>query len=110
VGFETIVAADGLAAVNEVRNASIDVALVDHRMPGMTGVDTFEAAIAIQPDLAGRWIFMSGDVLNPDLHAFAEARGIALLAKPFDLTTVTRSVRDVVDRLGLADRPGAQRG
>jgi two-component system NtrC family sensor kinase len=109
-GFETIVVADGLTAVSETRNASIDVALVDHRMPGMTGVDTFEAAIAIQPDLAGRWIFMSGDVLNPDLHAFAEARGIALLAKPFDVTTVTRSVRDVVDRLGLADRPAAQRG
>jgi hypothetical protein len=45
---------------------------------------------------------MSGDVLNPDLHAFAEARGIPLLAKPFDLVTVTRSVREVVDRLGLA--------
>lgn len=109
-GFEAIVVADGLAAVNEVRNASIDVALVDHRMAGMTGVDTFEAAIAIQPDLAGRWIFMSGDVLNPDLHAFAEAHGIPLLAKPFDLTTVTRSVHDVVDRLGLADRSAAQRG
>ncbi len=95
--------ADGLTAVSEVRSGSIDVALVDHRMPGMTGIDAFEAAVAIQPDLAGRWIFMSGDVLNPDLHAFAEARGIPLLAKPFDLTTVTRSVRDVVARLGLAD-------
>jgi PAS domain S-box-containing protein len=109
-GFDAIVVADGLTAVSEVRRTPIDVALVDHRMPGMTGVDTFEAAVAIQPDLAERWIFMSGDVLNPDLHAFAEARGTPLLAKPFDLTTVTRSVRDVVDRLGLTDRPTPQRG
>ncbi len=101
-GFETIVVADGVTAVSEVRAGPIDVALVDHRMAGMTGIDAFDAAVAIQPSLAERWIFMSGDVLNPDLHAFAEARGIPLLAKPFDLTTVTRSVGDVVARLGLA--------
>jgi PAS domain S-box-containing protein len=102
-GFETIVVADGETAVSEVRRAMFDVALVDHRMPGMTGTDAFEAAVAIRPALAERWIFMSGDVLNPDLNAFAEARRIPLLAKPFDLTTVTRTVSDVVERLGLAD-------
>ena len=85
-GFETIVVADGETAVSEVRAAPFDVALVDHRMAGMTGTDAFEAAVAIRPGLAERWIFMSGDVLNPDLNAFAEARGIPLLAKPFDLT------------------------
>jgi PAS domain S-box-containing protein len=109
-GFEAIVAADGETAVREVRDGLIDVALVDHRMPGITGVDAFEAAIAIQPDLARRWIFMSGDALNPELNAFAESRGIPLLAKPFDLATVTRAARDIVDRLGLADRPAGQRG
>ena len=101
-GFETIAVADGETAVSEVRAAPIDVALVDHRMAGMTGIDAFEAAVAIRPALAERWIFMSGDVLNPDLNAFAEARGIPLLAKPFDLTTVTRAVSDVIERLGLA--------
>ena len=101
-GFDAVVVADGVTAVSEVRSGPIDVALVDHRMAGMTGIDAFDAAVAVQPSLAERWIFMSGDVLNPDLHAFAEARGIPLLAKPFDLVTVTRSVREVVDRLGLA--------
>ena len=102
-GFEAIVVADGPSAVDAVRAGRIDVALVDHRLPGMTGVDAFESAVALQPGLAERWIFMSGDVLNPDLHAFARARGTPLLAKPFDVAAVTRSVRDVVDRLGLAD-------
>jgi two-component system NtrC family sensor kinase len=102
-GFDAIVAADGETAVSEVGRAAIDVALVDHRMPGMSGIDAYEAAVVIRPTIAGRWIFMSGDVLNPDLHAFAEAHDIPLLAKPFDLASVTRSVQDVVDRLGLAD-------
>ncbi len=101
-GFEAIVVGDGETAVSEIRRAPIDVALVDHRMPGMTGIDAFEAAVLIQPDLASRWIFMSGDVLNPDLQAFAEAHGTPLLAKPFDLTTLTRMVGEVVARQGRA--------
>ncbi len=102
-GYEAIVVGDGETAVGEVRRAPVDVALVDHRMPGMTGIDAYEAAVAIQPALAERWIFMSGDVLNPDLDAFAEARSIPIIAKPFDLATVTAAIGDVVDRLGLAD-------
>jgi CheY-like chemotaxis protein len=102
-GFETVVAADGETAISAVRSGPIDVALVDHRMPGMTGIEAFEEAIAARPELAGRWLFMSGDVLNPDLQEFAEARGLPLLAKPFDLASVNRAVGEIVDRLGLAD-------
>ncbi|MGZ8527214.1 MAG: PAS domain S-box protein [Candidatus Limnocylindrales bacterium] len=102
-GFEAVVAADGQAAVSAVRAGPIDVALVDHRMPGMSGIEAFEKAVAARPELAGRWLFMSGDVLNPDLQAFAEARGLPLLAKPFDLATVNRAVGEIVERLGLAD-------
>ncbi|MGZ8502324.1 MAG: hybrid sensor histidine kinase/response regulator, partial [Candidatus Limnocylindrales bacterium] len=102
-GFEAVVAADGQTAVSAVRAGPIDVALVDHRMPGMTGIEAFEEAVAARPELAGRWLFMSGDVLNPDLQAFAEARGLPLLAKPFDLATVNRAVGEIVERLGLVD-------
>jgi hypothetical protein len=42
---------------------------------------------------------MSGDVLNPELHDFATARGVPLLAKPFDIGTVAGVVRGL-----LADR------
>jgi hypothetical protein len=35
---------------------------------------------------------MSGDVLNPELSAFAVAQGITLLAKPFDIESVNRTI------------------
>ena len=102
-GFEAVVAADGQTAVSAVRAGPIDVALVDHRMPGMTGIEAFEEAVAARPELAERWLFMSGDVLNPDLQAFTEAHGLPLLAKPFDLATVNQAVSEIVERLGLVD-------
>lgn len=102
-GYETVVVADGPTAIEEIRRATVDVVLVDHRMAGMTGIDVYEAIVAIRPELADRWVFMSGDVLNPTLLNFAESRGIRLLAKPFDLATVTATVGEIVDRHGLGD-------
>ena len=39
---------------------------------------------------------MSGDTETPELRDFAEARGIALLAKPFDVKSVVGLVGEVV--------------
>ena len=39
---------------------------------------------------------MSGDVLNPELRDFAIARGITLLAKPFDIDSVGRTVAQIM--------------
>jgi hypothetical protein len=52
---------------------------------------------------------MSGDVLNPELHDFAVARGLVLLAKPFDMESVARTVDLLVargdDAPTIADAP-----
>jgi hypothetical protein len=39
---------------------------------------------------------MSGDVLNPELSDFAASRGITLLAKPFDIESVDRTVTRIL--------------
>ena len=51
---------------------------------------------------------MSGDVLNSELSDFATERGIGLLAKPFDIETVTRTVRELLARAD-AEEADAQR-
>jgi hypothetical protein len=39
---------------------------------------------------------MSGDVLNPELRDFAVERGIVLLAKPFDIESISRTVARIL--------------
>jgi hypothetical protein len=52
---------------------------------------------------------MSGDVLNPDLREVAEARGIPLLAKPFDIASVDGVIRSLLDGRGSGrPEPGGQ--
>ncbi|HEV8489087.1 MAG TPA: ATP-binding protein [Candidatus Limnocylindrales bacterium] len=98
-GFEAVLAGDGREALTLLGNGQIDAMMCDHRMAGMSGTQVFEAAVAIRPELADRFVFMSGDVLNPELRDFAESRGIGLLAKPFDLDSVGRTLRGLVDRV-----------
>jgi DNA-binding NtrC family response regulator len=95
-GYEPIVAGEGAVALEIVRDDRPDAILCDHRMAGMSGTAFHDAVAQIDPDLARRFAFMSGDVLNPELRDFAVARGIVLLAKPFDIDTVGRTVEQIL--------------
>jgi two-component system NtrC family sensor kinase len=94
-GYEPIAAIDGASALEIVRRDPPRAILCDHRMAGMTGIAFHEAVAAIDPGLARRFAFMSGDVLNAELHEFAVTRGIVLLAKPFDIESVGRTVAQI---------------
>jgi DNA-binding NtrC family response regulator len=103
-GMECRPVQDGAAALDLLRDTAFDVMLIDHRMAGMSGTEFYEAAINFRPELAHRAIFMSGDVLNPDLSDFANQRGIRTLPKPFDIDAVIRVVREAVSEAQVAER------
>ena len=95
-GYEPVVAAHGEEAVELVARSDFDAVLCDFKMVGLTGTEVYEAIVAARPALAARFVFMSGDTLNPELADFAAARGIRLLAKPFDLASVGGTVREIL--------------
>jgi CheY-like chemotaxis protein len=87
---------DGAEALEGLREGKFDVMLIDHRMAGMSGTEFYDAAIEFRPGLARRAVFMSGDVVNPELREFATQRNVRLLAKPFDIDAVVRVVREAL--------------
>jgi len=95
-GYEPTVASSGSEAVELVRDTPFDAVLCDHRMAGMAGTEVFDEIVAVRPDLERRFVFMSGDVLNPDLRRVVEERGVSRLAKPFDRDTVRRTLESVL--------------
>jgi len=105
-GMECLPYQDGAQALDGLRDVAFDVMLIDHRMAGMSGTEFYEAAVRFRPELARRAVFMSGDVLNPDLRGFATQRGIRLLAKPFDIDAVIRVVREALAAAERADTEG----
>ena len=97
LGYEPVVAARGDEAVALATSHDPAVVLCDHHMLGMSGVEVYEAIAAARPDLAARFVMMSGDVLDPVLDAFAADHAITRLAKPFDLDTLERTLRAVIE-------------
>ena len=96
IGHEPVLAGDGAAALAIVRDDPPDAILCDHRMGAMSGAAFNDAVAKVAPALAGRFAFMTGDVTNPELRAVADARGIPLLAKPFDIESVERTVAGIL--------------
>ena len=92
-----IVCADGREAVERFRasGVSVDVALLDYRMPVLDGVEAFEAIRAEEPGVPV--ILMSGDISAAQLGAL-KARGLSsVLRKPCSRDEVLREVREALD-------------
>jgi CheY-like chemotaxis protein len=100
LGYEPVVVAAGDEAVLAAVTGDIAAVLCDHQMAGFSGIEVFEAITRSHPDLAVRFVMMSGDVLNPTLAAFAANHTVTLLAKPFDLETLDRTIRTVIEAGG----------
>jgi nitrogen-specific signal transduction histidine kinase/CheY-like chemotaxis protein len=85
---DVVAAGTGAEALQLIEESDFDGIFCDHRMPGMTGTEVYERVATLRPDLARHFILMSGDVLNPELLAFAEGRAVRLLSKPFEIETL----------------------
>jgi signal transduction histidine kinase/ActR/RegA family two-component response regulator len=62
-----------------------DVVLCDLQMPDMSGVELFEKVKQRWPDLAERFIFITGGAFSAEARRFLEDPGIACINKPFEL-------------------------
>ncbi len=63
--------------------ATYDAVLMDVRLPGRSGLEIHRALREVNPDLAGRVVFMTGDLVNDDVIRTVKATGNSLLEKPF---------------------------
>jgi len=93
LGYDPVVSESGEEAVQRAADGPYLAILCDHQMPGMSGVQVYEAIVAVEPALGGRFVMMSGDMLNPVLSAFAASHGVTVLSKPFDLETLDRTIK-----------------
>ena len=82
-GLEVRQAIGGAEAVTLLRHLQFDIILTDIRMPGVDGLQLYRQAGLIGPGLQRRFIFMSGDLLNPATQAVLTSISVPCLEKPF---------------------------
>lgn len=82
-GFEVDCAANGRVAQDRVEKKQFDLCLIDMRTPKMNGIEFYQWLQKKDPQLAGRVIFTTGEMLGGDNQAFVEQSGKPFLPKPF---------------------------
>lgn len=75
-------AAEGIAAVGL---GGIDAVLCDVVMPGGSGFEFYDQVVRQLPGLATKVIFLTGAAKEPEVRHQAEARGVPLLSKLYEL-------------------------
>ena len=84
LGYQVETAPDGEAALGRLgREHRFDLILSDIRMPGLDGPAFYQALEQRHPELIGRVVFMTGNILTEDTADFFAATGAPCLRKPF---------------------------
>jgi PAS domain S-box-containing protein len=74
-----------------------DAILCDLMMPDITGPELYRTACRVRPELARRFIFMTGGAFTEQAREFLEHTACPTLSKPFTIANVYRVVEQVVE-------------
>ncbi|MEE9218712.1 MAG: ATP-binding protein [Acidobacteriota bacterium] len=93
-GFLIEHACNGDEALEKIIKRKPDLIISDLRMPGMSGVELYSRVKAMDPILASRMVFVTGDTVSSETQEFLEQSGNACIEKPFDLDEVNSLLRE----------------
>jgi signal transduction histidine kinase len=84
----------GVAALELLTSAAPppDVVLCDVMMPAMTGIELYESIEVRRPELARRFVFITGGTFTPESEAFLARVSRPVLTKPFDWRAVLAAI------------------
>lgn len=96
LGYQVLEAGNGAEAMT-VLEARDDVTLLftDIVMPGMTGRELADRAVALRPAL--KILFTTGYTRNAIVHNGMVDQGVAFIQKPFLLDALARKIRETID-------------
>ena len=90
------VAGDGMEALTAISSEPYDVILTDIRMPGdVDGIELFDRTTTSRPELAKRFVFMTGNLLDNRTMGRLEGMRVRFVEKPFDIHHLASVIHDV---------------
>jgi two-component system NtrC family sensor kinase len=95
-GHRIDTAMSGTTAWRKIQDEPYDLIISDLKMPGMSGQELYAKVRQLDPTLAGRIIFATGDVLSDETQGFLSESGNSVIQKPFELEVVRKVVNEAL--------------
>jgi two-component system cell cycle sensor histidine kinase/response regulator CckA len=96
-GYQTLTVSNGEEALEVYRQlrTRIDLVVLDINMPGMGGMKCLQELITLDPEV--KVIIASGYSGDAQLKDMLDSGALAYLTKPFNMATMLKTVREVLD-------------
>jgi two-component system response regulator HydG len=91
MGYDVAVAEDGFRAIEIVKERGYDVALMDIRMPGINGVETFKQVKGISPPT--KVIMMTAYSVEDLVKEALNQGAYGIICKPLDIERVMQLIK-----------------
>ena len=99
LGHDVTVCADGRAALKAIEKGVFDAAILDLRMPGMTGIEVLEHLKQVSPDTEA--VVMTGHASMETAIEAVRLGAFDYITKPCKLVEIEAVLRKVIDRRDL---------
>jgi DNA-binding response OmpR family regulator len=83
-------------ALGHLAKSTYDVVLCDFNLPGLNGEQLFNQLRAQANSAPPQFVFMTGDMLEPDIIASFEAQGAHVLQKPFHVAALATLLSELL--------------
>jgi two-component system sensor histidine kinase/response regulator len=97
--YEILLASDGLTAIELAQNQRVDVAILDIRMGGMSGIEVLERLKFVDPRI--EVVMMTAFETTDTMRQALRLRACDYINKPFDLATIRSAVAKAMQRRTL---------
>ena len=96
-GHDVVAVDNGLEAIERLAEGRIgfDVVVTDLQMPRLGGRALYEQLIEQKPDLAKRFVFVTGDQARDETRRFLEECGQPSVLKPYELSELISAIGSV---------------
>ncbi len=96
-GHRVDTANNGDEACRKVRSGPYDLIITDVRMPEMNGIELYRNVMEVRPELRGKFIFVTGDLIDQDVLDFLAEVNAPTLPKPIDIRRITKAVDEILE-------------
>ena len=97
--FEVLMASDGPSAIALAQNQKVDVAVLDIRMAGMSGIEVLERLKFVDPTI--EVVMMTAFETTDTIRQALRLRACDYINKPFDISTMRAAVANAMQRRSL---------
>lgn len=99
-GHHVVAAENGLEAIERLsaRGETFDAVVTDLQMPRLGGRALYEQLVEDRPQIAQRFVFVTGDRAREDTRRFLEECGQPAVLKPYDLSDLITAIGTVAQK------------